>query len=97
MGLISKRKNKKFSYEPRYYNSDKEGSPFQIEHKFDKFRSTVGDSKGWKGKFKDAVADLKNNSNKRASRTIFIIVSIFVLIFLYIIDFDLSIFTQPTY
>ena len=48
MGILKPRKNKKFGYEPRYYENDSEGSPFQMEHKFDKYRSTVGDSKNLK-------------------------------------------------
>ncbi|MDT0554447.1 riboflavin synthase subunit beta [Patiriisocius hiemis] len=93
MGLISKRKNKKFSYSPRYYKSDKEGSPFEIEHKFDKYRTTVG-KQGLKSNFKTAWQELRESKNKRANRTILIIFAIFLLIFLFIIEFDLSIFFQ---
>ncbi len=93
MGILKTRKNKKFNYTPRYYNSDKEGSPFDIEHKFDKFRSTVGNNRGWKAKFNNVLEDIRNGSDRRANRTIFIIVAIFILIFLFIIDFDLTIFT----
>lgn len=95
MGLLKTRKNKKFSYEPRYYSSDKEGSPFEMEHKFDKYRKTVGDSKGWKGKFNEAMSDLKEGSEKRTRRTIFVVAAILIFLFLYLIDFDLTIFTQP--
>ena len=52
MGILKPRKNKKFGYEPRYYNNEGSGSPFQIEHKFDSYRSTVGESKNLKAKFK---------------------------------------------
>jgi hypothetical protein len=88
MGFL-KRTNKKFDYQPRYYKG--EGSPFKIEHKLDKFRTTAGKNKGLKSKFSEAVNDL-NNSDKGANKTIIYIVIILVLIFLFIIDFDLSIF-----
>ena len=52
MGILKPRKNKKFGYEPRYYNNEGSGSPFQMEHKFDSYRSTVGESKNLKAKFK---------------------------------------------
>ena len=94
MGLLKTRKNKKFGYSPRYYNLDKDGSPFQMEHKFDKFRKTVGSEGGWKTKFGKAFQDLKEGSDRRASWTIFAVVAILVLLFLFIIDFDLTIFTQ---
>ena len=92
MGII-KRTNKKFDYAPRYYESDKEGSPFAMEHKFDKFRHTVGSSKGLKGNFHQAMAELKASRSKGANRTILLLVLIFTCLFLWIIDFDLSIFS----
>ena len=90
MGFL-KRTNKKFDYQPRYYKG--EGNPFKIEHKFDEFRVTAGKNKGLKGKFNDALSDLKN-SDKSVNKTIVYIVLILVFIFLYIIDFDLSIFLK---
>lgn len=94
MGLIGKRKNKKFSYKPRYYELDGDASPFTIEHKFDKFRTTVGDSKGLKGKFKMAWAELRETSDKNTRLRLLVIIGILLFIFLFIIDFDLSIFYQ---
>ena len=92
MGLISKRKNKKYSYQPRHYESDGENSPFAMGHKFDQFRTTVGDNKGLKGKFKTAWSDLRQSSDKNANRRLLVIIAILVLVFLFIIEFDLSIF-----
>lgn len=92
MGILKPRKNKKFGYEPRYYDNDGEGSPFQMEHKFDKYRTTVGDGKNLKDKFKMALSELKSSSDKKTNRRVLLIISILILVFLYIIDFDLSIF-----
>ncbi|KXN99948.1 riboflavin synthase subunit beta [Aequorivita aquimaris] len=92
MGLIGKRKNKKYSYKPRHYEFDGEGSPFTMGHKFDEFRTTVGDNKGLKGKFKTAWADLRQSSDRNANRRLIVIIAILVLLFLFIIEFDLSIF-----
>jgi hypothetical protein len=88
MGFF-KRTNKKFEYQPRYYKG--EGSPFKIEHKLDQFRTTVGANKGLKGKFSDAFDDLKS-TQINGNKTLVIIIAFLVFIFLYIIDFDLSIF-----
>lgn len=88
MGFF-KKTNKKFDYQPRYYKG--EGSPFKIEHKLDKFRTTTGKNKGLKSKFSDAVNDLKT-SDKSTNKTIIYIILILTFGFLYIIDFDLSIF-----
>lgn len=92
MGLIGKRKNKKFNYKPRHYEFDGEGSPFSMEHRFDQFRSTVGDNKSLKGKFATAWSDLRQSSDRNANRRLIVIIAILVLLFLFIIEFDLSIF-----
>lgn len=91
MGFL-KRTNKKFDYTPRYYKG--EGNPYQIEHKFDKFRTTVGKNSGLKAKFTNAIEESKNSKDKGFNKTILIIIAILTLIFLYIIDFDLSIFLK---
>ncbi|WP_370227368.1 riboflavin synthase subunit beta [Mesoflavibacter sp.] len=90
MGLLTRRKNKKFSYTPRYYKG--EGSPYEIKHKFDDFRTTVGDNKNIKQKFNNAIDELKHNPDQAANRRILIIVAVLVFLFLLIIGFDLSIF-----
>jgi hypothetical protein len=94
MGILKTRKNKKFDYQPRYFDDKGEGSPFQIEHKFDKFRSTVGPNNGLKGKFVNAWGDIRDSSSRGANKTILLIIAVLVFFFLYIIDFDLSIFLQ---
>ncbi len=90
MGFL-KRTHKQFDYKPRYYKG--EGNPYKIEHKLDKFRKTAGKNKGFKAKFSDAIDDLKN-PDKSVNKTLLIIITILVFIFLYIIDFDLSIFKR---
>ena len=92
MGLLKLRKNKKFSYTPRYFDDKGEGSPFEIKHKFDDYRKTVGSNNGLKTKFTNAIDDLKTNPDKEANKRILIIAAILLLIFLFIIGFDLSIF-----
>ncbi|MEE9407809.1 MAG: riboflavin synthase subunit beta [Polaribacter sp.] len=90
MGFL-KRTHNKFDYQPRYYKG--EGNPYKIEHKLDQYRTTAGKNKGIKGRFGDAINDLKN-SDKSVNKTLLIIIAILVFIFLYIIDFDLSIFKR---
>jgi len=93
MGFLSKRTNKKFDYKPRYYSG--EGNPYEIGHKFDEYRTTVGGNKGIKEKFKSAFSESENSANRGFNKTILIIIAVLVFIFLYIIDFDLSIFKKP--
>lgn len=90
MGVLKTRKNKKFSYSPRYYEG--EGSPYKLESKFDKYRKATLETKGLKAKFNTAWEDYKYNKDERARRTTLLIAAVLVFLFLYIIDFDLSIF-----
>ena len=91
MGIFKLRKNKKFEYIPRHFDDKGQGNPFEIKHKFDEYRTTIGNH-GLKGKLNNALADLRGEKDKESNRRIFIIVAVLVLIFLFIIDFDLSIF-----
>jgi len=94
MGKFTKlRTNKKFDYSPRYFDDKGEGNPYKIEHKLDKYRSTVGGKVGLKRKFGNAMADLKKEGDRNLKIRMYIIVAILVFVFLYIIDFDLSIFS----
>jgi len=94
MGIFKLRKNKRFNYVPRHYKSSGDGSPFEIKHKFDEYRKTVGPSGNLKTKFSSAWGELRSSPDRAANRRIIIIVAILVLIFLFIIDFDLSIFLK---
>ena len=92
MGINKLPKNKKFSYTPRHFDDKGEGNPFEIKHKFDDYRKTVGNNSGLKTKLNNAFDDLKESPDRQVNRRILIIVGILILIFLFIIDFDLSIF-----
>ena len=92
MGIFKLRKNKRFNYTPRYYKSNDDGSsPFEMKHKFDDYRKTIG-SNGLKSKFTNAIDELKEEPDREANKRILIIVVALLLVFLFIIDFDLSIF-----
>ncbi|GAA3783016.1 MULTISPECIES: riboflavin synthase subunit beta [Corallibacter] len=90
MGIFKTRQNKKYSYTPRHYKG--EGSPYEIKHKFDDFRTTVGTTKGLKGKLNNALEDYKNNTDEKANKRVLIIIGVLILLFLIFIEFDLSIF-----
>ena len=92
MGLLKLRKNKKFDYSPRYYKKDGEGSPYEIKHKFDGYRKTVGSNTGLKTKVNNAIDDLNAPKDQEVNRRLLIIIMVLVLVFLFISDVDLSIF-----
>ncbi|MBT8187307.1 MAG: riboflavin synthase subunit beta [Croceitalea sp.] len=88
--FLKLKKNRSFDYKPRYYKG--EGSPFKIEHKLDRYRSTAQNQRGLKNKVTTAFEDLKTEGDRNMKIRFLVIVAVLVLIFLYIIDFDLSIF-----
>lgn len=88
--FLKLRKNKTFHYTPRYYQGGEHS--FRIEHKLDKFRSTAQTTKGLANKFSSALNDLKMTGDKHTKLRFFSIVAILVVVFLSVIDFDLSIF-----
>lgn len=92
MGVFKTRKNKKFSYAPRYWEGEE--NPFQIEQRFDKYRSTVGQNKNLKQKMNAAWDDLQSNSesDQGTNKRVILIAAILIFIFLYFINFDISIF-----
>ncbi len=96
MGMLNKftrlRGNKKYNYQPRYFDDKGKGNPFKLEQKFDKFRSTVDAPRGLKGKFGNAMSDIRREGDRNLKLRMVVILAVLILIFLYIIDFDLSIF-----
>jgi hypothetical protein len=96
MGMLSKftrlRRNKKFEYAPRYFDDKGEGSPFKIEPRFDKYRSTVNAPRGLKGKIGNAMTDMRREGDRNLKIRMAVILAILILVVLFILDFDLSIF-----
>ena len=90
MGLMKLKKNKKYSYKPRYYKGD--GNPYELKHKFDEYRKTVNAPKGIKGKFNAAIDEYQNDRDDSVNKRVFIIAAVLILLFLFLIGFDLSIF-----
>ena len=88
MGLFKLKKNKRFNYKPRYYKGV--SSPFEIKHKFDNHRLTV-EKYDLKTTFKTALNDLKTINQTSVKITLCVAV-ILAFVFLWIIDFDLTIF-----
>jgi hypothetical protein len=93
MGRFTRlRKNKKFNYSPQYYDDKGEGSPYKIQRKLDKFRTTADTPRGLKSKFSAAMSDLRREADRNYRLRLLVILAVLILIFLYLIDFDLSIF-----
>jgi hypothetical protein len=86
--------NNRYNYTPRYYKGkDDDATPYEFGTKFDKFADTYNKN-DFGAHWKDARNNMRNRGNVEFNRMILIIMAVLILIFLWIIDFDLSIFTQ---
>ncbi|MGO1750850.1 MULTISPECIES: hypothetical protein [Psychroflexus] len=87
------RKNTRYNYTPRYYDGKKVDNVYEIDSTFNKFKSTHNSID-----FGSHWSDVRKNSRTRGNRSInkrvILIALVLVFIFLWIIDFDLSIFSQ---
>ncbi len=94
MGVLKKRQAKKFNYKSRYYKGD--GNPYEIKQKFDEFRDDTTPPTGMKSMKNRLVKVFNTNDvgDRAVQKRLAIIIAILVLIFLYIIDFDLTIFFE---
>lgn len=92
MGFLKKKQPKKFKYQSRYYKGD--GNPYEIKQKFEDFREDTAPPSGVKSIKNKLVKAInsKDIGDNAVRKRLFIIIAILVLIVLYIIDFDLTIF-----
>lgn len=87
-------KNTRYNYTPRYYKGKDVGNIYDFGSKFEKYRDTPNQVDFGAHWSEDRKAS-RNRKNREINRTVIFIALILVLIFLWIIDFDLSIFSTP--
>ena len=90
--LFKLNRNKRYNYTPRYYQGKTIDNLYEFDSKFNKYRETFNENDLGK-QWQDARLDSRNRSNRKITPTLLIIISVLVLICLYILDFDLSIFS----
>ncbi|MDB9720903.1 hypothetical protein OAA67_03400 [Winogradskyella sp.] len=84
-------KNKRFNYTPRYYKGKDVSEDSKYLTKFDAYAETYNKN-DFSGQWHEHRISGRNRDNSGFNKTILILITVFSLIFLYIIDFDLSIF-----
>ena len=91
--LFKLNKNRRYNYTPRYYKGKELDNPYDFDSTFSKYRETYN-ANDYGKKWQDARARVRNRKNRSFSPLLLMIIGLLCLIFLYIIDFDLSIFSQ---
>lgn len=87
-----KRENKRYNYTPRFYKGKEDDRPFEFQSTFTKYRERPNDI-DFGAQWKVDRANSRNRKNRHFSRLTLYIAAVLIFIFLWIIDFDLSIFT----
>lgn len=85
-------RNKRFNYTPRFYKGKDDTDESQYDTKIDAY-AEVYNKNDFSGQWHEKRLNDRTRNNSGLNRTIIILIAIFVFIALYIIDFDLSIFS----
>ena len=85
-------RNKRFNYTPRYYKGKEGADTSQYATKFDAYADTYN-TNDFSGQWHEKRINNRTRNNSGFNTTILVLIGIFILVFLYIIDFDLSIFS----
>jgi hypothetical protein len=95
LNIVSpKRKNNRYNYTPRYYKGKDTGNVYNFDSKFNKYREATN-AIDFGSQWKQARESSRHRGNREINKTVLYIMAVLILIFLWIIDFDLSIFTNP--
>lgn len=92
IGLPRNKKNNRYNYTPRYYDGKDLGNKFDFGSKFEKYKEATN-AIDFGSSWAEARANSRNRGNREINRRVIYIIIVLLLIFLWIIDFDLSIFT----
>ena len=88
---LLKLKKSQVYYTPRYFKGKEQGNLYDFDSKFSKYRDTYNKN-DLAHQWKEARLKMRIRSNRGLSLRLFVIIFSLLLIFLYIIDFDFSIF-----
>tara|TARA_B100000378_G_C17817258_1_gene333055 strand:+ start:97 stop:390 length:294 start_codon:yes stop_codon:yes gene_type:complete len=88
------RKNTRYNYTPRYYKGKDTGNIYDFDSKFNKYKETanaIDFGSQWASDRKDS----RTRGNRSLNKRFLIIFLVLLFICLWILDFDLSIFSIP--
>ncbi len=91
ISLFKLGKNKRFNYNPRYFKEKSINNIYSFDSVYSKNRN-ITSSADISSRWKESRLSHRNRSNRKFSKRIIIIALILIAFFLYLIDFDLSVF-----
>jgi hypothetical protein len=93
LNLGKLRKNSRYNYTPRYYKGKDTGNMYEFDSKFNKYKNATN-SIDFGSQWAEARNSSRTRGNREINNRVVIIIIILVLIVLWILDFDLSIFSN---
>ncbi|WP_432410804.1 hypothetical protein [Rasiella sp. SM2506] len=86
------KQNNRYNYTPRYYKGKEDANEYNFANKFEKYYETYNKN-DFGSHWRDARHSSRTRSNAGFNKTIVIVALILVFVCLWILDFDLSIFS----
>lgn len=87
------KKNSRYNYTPRYYKGKDTGNIYAFDSKFNKYKEATN-AVDFGAQWADARKSSRTRGNREINKRVLYILLILLFIFLWIIDFDLSIFSN---
>ncbi len=92
VNILKKKTNRRYNYTPRYYKGKDIGNVYELGNRIEKYRDATN-ATDFGSHWAEARKSSRTRGNREINRRVIYIAIFLILIFLYIIDFDLSIFT----
>lgn len=87
-------RNTRYNYTPRFYKGKEDENPYDFDSKMVKYKEAKNTA-DFGSHWQDERLKKRNRKNRGINRRLIYILLILVFICLWILDFDLSIFTIP--
>lgn len=91
LSFSKQRKARRFNYTPRYYKGKQSANPYSFGSTFEQYRDTPN-ANDFGAHWRDARDMRRNRGNKKVSPRLLLIIAVLLLLALFVLDFDLSIF-----
>jgi hypothetical protein len=93
INFFKQRQNRRYNYTPRYFKGKKDENLYDFDSPFSKYRD-IPNANDFGAHWREARSQSRNRGNKGFSKLFLFILTILVLLALYVLDFDLSIFKK---
>jgi hypothetical protein len=91
--LFKLNKNRRYNYTPRYFMGKDDGNIYEFNSKFYKYRNNFNEN-DFSQQWKESRIKMRTRGNRSLSLRLIFIILFLIICFLYVIDFDLSIFSS---